>query len=87
VARVVSLRFTPRATAPLPSENRVERRTGTFGLAVGTACAFSLTIAGQVLPFRTGARSSFAPPTCRMPLGQYQDIPQADPGGRVNPRF
>jgi hypothetical protein len=30
---------------------------------------------------------SFAPPTCRMPLGQSQDIPQADPGGRVSPRF
>ena len=28
---------------------------------------------------------SFAPPTCRMPLGQSQCIPQADPGGRVNP--
>ena len=30
---------------------------------------------------------SFAPPTCRMPLGQSQCIPQADPGRRVNPRF
>ena len=30
---------------------------------------------------------SFAPPTCRMPLGQSQDIFQADPGGRVTPRF
>jgi hypothetical protein len=26
---------------------------------------------------------SFAPPTCRMPLGQSQDIPQANPGRRV----
>src|SRR5271169_5073230 len=33
------------------------------------------------------ARLSFAPPTCRMPLGQSQDIPQANPGRRVNPRF
>ena len=24
---------------------------------------------------------------CRMPLGQSQCIPQADPGGRVSPRF
>ena len=24
---------------------------------------------------------------CRMALGQYQDLPQADPGGRVIPRF
>src|SRR5260370_11494299 len=63
------------------------RRIGTFSLAVGAACAFSLAIAGQVLTFRTRARLSFAPPTCRMPLGQSQDIPQADPGGRVSPRF
>src|SRR5262249_16048305 len=48
---------------------------------------FSLGITGQVLTFRTRARLSFAPPTCRMPLGQSQDIPQADPGGRVSPRF
>src|SRR6516164_4079095 len=26
-------------------------------------------------------------PICRMPLGQSQDILQADPGGRVTPRF
>jgi putative ABC transport system substrate-binding protein len=25
--------------------------------------------------------------TCRMPLGQASGFPQADPGGRVNPRF
>jgi hypothetical protein len=47
----------------------------------------SLSIAGQVLTFHTRARLSFAPPTCRMPLGQSQCIPQADPGRRVNPRF
>ena len=41
----------------------------------------------QVLTFRTKAWSSFAPPICRMPLGQSQDILQADPGGRVTPRF
>src|SRR5215470_20012342 len=35
---------------------------------------FSLSIAGQVLTFRTGAWSSFALPTRRMPLGPYQDI-------------
>src|SRR5205807_5365397 len=63
------------------------RRIGTFGLAVGAACAFSLGIAGQVLTFRTRARLSFAPPPCRMPLGQSQDIPQADPGGMATPRF
>src|SRR6266851_4949777 len=48
------------------------RRIGTFGLAVGAACAFSLDIAGQVLTFRTSAWSSFALPTRRMPLGRYQ---------------
>src|SRR5262245_42893197 len=41
----------------------------------------------QVLTFRTRARLSFAPPTCRMPLGRYQGFPRADPGGRVTPRF
>ena len=30
---------------------------------------------------------SFAPPPCRMPLGQSQCIPQADPGGMATPRF
>jgi hypothetical protein len=63
------------------------RRIGTFGLAVGAACAFSLGIAVQVLTFRTRAWSSFAPPTRRMSLGQYQDIPRADPEGWVSPRF
>src|ERR1700683_4153565 len=51
------------------------RCIGTFGLAVVAACAFSLTITGQVLTFHTKAQLSFAPSTCRMPLGQYQDIP------------
>src|ERR1700732_4263713 len=46
-----------------------------------------LSIAGQVLTFRTRARLSFAPPTCRMPLGQSQCIPQARPGRWVSPRF
>src|SRR6266851_4233919 len=55
------------------------RRIGTFGLAVGAACAFSLGIAGQVLTFHTRARLSFAPPTCRMPLGQSQCIPALCP--------
>src|SRR6476469_2311331 len=48
---------------------------------------FSLGIAGQVLTFHTRARLSFAPPPCRMPLGQSQDIPQTDPGGMATPRF
>src|SRR5260370_8729634 len=71
---------TTRQSAPL-------RRIGTFSLTVGAACAFSLGIAGQVLTFRTGAWSSFALPTRRMPLGRYQDIHRADPGGWASPRF
>ena len=43
-------------------------------------CLFP-SIAGQVLTFRTRARLSFAPPPCRMPLGQSQDIPQTNPRG------
>src|ERR1700687_4403233 len=30
---------------------------------------------------------SFAPPACRMPLGQASGFSRADPGGRVTPRF
>ena len=48
---------------------------------------FSLTITGQVLTSHTKAQLSFAPSTCRMPLGQYHDIPRANPGGRGIPRF
>src|SRR5713101_3226469 len=80
VGRQSRWRTTMGQSAPL-------RRIGTFGLAVGAACAFSLGIAGQVLTFRTRARLSFAPPPCRMPLGQSQDIPQTDPRGVATPRF
>src|SRR6266851_10465476 len=48
---------------------------------------FPLASPDQVLTFRTRAWLSFAPPTCRMPLGQASGFPQADPGGRVTPRF
>ena len=41
----------------------------------------------QVLTFRTKAWSSFAPPTCRMPLGQYQDIPELIPEEGSPPGF
>src|SRR5215469_2827866 len=75
---------TTGCSAPAP-------RFGTLALAVGAACGLSLHVLGrdeaQVLTFHTKAWSSFAPPTCRMPLGQYQGIPRADPGGRVTPRF
>src|SRR5208282_1363507 len=62
-------------------------RLGTLALAVGAACGLSLNIGEQVLTFHTKAWSSFAPPPCRMPPGQSQDIPQADPGGMTTPRF
>src|SRR5450759_4746870 len=40
----------------------------------------------QVLTFHTRARLSFAPPTCRMPLGQASGFSRTDPGGRVSLR-
>src|SRR5260370_4756277 len=50
-----------------------------FRPRVGATCPFSLRIAGQVLTFHTGPRSRFAPPTCRMPLGQPQASPNVIP--------
>src|SRR5262249_39582314 len=43
----------------------------------------SLCSGAQVLTFRTRAWLSFAPPTCRMPLGQASGFSRTDPGGRV----
>src|SRR6516162_8401769 len=89
----------PFAPAPLQGLRRyygllrpcAPLRFGTLALAVGAACGFSLHVVGrdeaQVLTFHTKAWSRFAPPTCRMPLGQSQGIPRADPRGRVTPRF
>src|SRR6266849_9996061 len=73
-------RTTTRQSAPL-------QRIGTFGLAVGAASAFSLAIAGQVLTFHTRARLSFAPPTCRMPLGPSQASPELVPEAGSAPSF
>ena len=53
------------------------RRIGTFGLAVGAACAFSLSIAGKVL----------TPPICRTPLEQSQASPELIPGDGSAPGF
>src|SRR6266700_8381457 len=64
LAVVVSNVRTSLTTSPTTRQSAPLRRIGTFGLAVGAACAFSLGIAGQVLTFRTRARLSFAPPTC-----------------------
>src|SRR5262249_33991634 len=47
----------------------------------------SLCIGAQVLTFRTRAWLSFAPPTCRMPLGQASGFSRTVPGGRGTPRF
>ena len=62
-------------------------RFGTFTPAVGTACSLSLSIEAQVCTFHTSAGLRFAPPTYRMPLAQYHDIPRTGPGGKVNPGF
>ena len=62
-------------------------RIGTLILVVCATWTSPLASERQVLTFRTRAWLSFAPPTCRMAPGQYQGIPQADPEGRVTPRF
>jgi len=62
-------------------------RFGTFALAIGTACGFSLSINAQVRTFRTSAWLRFAPPTCRMPLGQYQPSPELIPEVGSTPGF
>ena len=62
-------------------------RIGTLILVVCATWTSPLASERQVLTFRTRAGLSFAPPTCRMAPGQYQGIPQADPEGRVTPRF
>src|SRR5215510_8003549 len=49
-----SLQLHYRAFITTTRQSAPVRRIGTFGLAVGAACAFSLAIAGQVLTFRTG---------------------------------
>ena len=54
-------------------------------LAPLVACPFTPPIEGercdavQVLTFHTKAWSSFAPSTCRMPLGPYQASPELIP--------
>jgi hypothetical protein len=62
-------------------------RFGTLVLAVCAAWTSPLASERQVLTFRTRAWLSFAPPTCRMPLGQASGCSRADPGGRGTPRF
>jgi hypothetical protein len=82
-----------RSTSITPASSLLQGSPPLSGASVLSASRleplvlFPLGIAGQVLTFRTRARLSFAPPPCRMPLGQSQDIPQADPGGMATPRF
>src|ERR1700758_4772679 len=74
--------FAPRALPRFittTKQSAPSRRIGTFSLAVVAACAFSLGIAIWVLTFRTRAWLSFAPPTCRMPLGPSQASPELIP--------
>ncbi len=50
-----SLQLHYRAFITTTRQSVPHQRIGTFGLAVIAACAFSLSIAGKVLTFRTGA--------------------------------
>src|SRR6267154_5483747 len=71
-----------RAFLPTTSCSVPVLRIGSLILAVRAACDLSRCIGGQVLTFRTRAWLSFAPPTCRMPLGQASGFSRTDPGGR-----
>jgi hypothetical protein len=62
-------------------------RIGTLALADLAAWTSPFASGRQVLTFRTKAWSSFAPPTCRMPLGRTSGNPRTDPGRLANPRF
>jgi len=62
--------FAPRALPRFITTTKQSapgQRIGTFGLTVGAACAFSLSIADQVLKFRTKARNRVTPPKHRTP--------------------
>ena len=68
-----------RAFLPTTSCSVPVPRIGNLVLADLAACDFSLCIGAQVLPFRTKAWLSFAPPPCRMPLGPSQASPKLIP--------
>src|SRR6516164_1136873 len=84
-APLVQLHY--RAFIPTTSCSAPVLRFGTLVLAVCAAWTSPLASERQVLTFRTRAWLSFAPPTCRMPLGQASGFSRADPGGRGTPRF
>jgi hypothetical protein len=90
----------PNGDGPLPSlrghytrfiattkRSAPARRIGTFGLAVGAACAFSLGIADQVLTFRTRAWLSFAPLHAGCRLGRLRTSPKLIPEEGSPPGF
>ena len=76
-----------RAFIPTTSCSAPVLRFGTLVLAACAAWTSPLASERQVLTFRTRAWLSFAPSTCRMPLGQASGFSRADPGGRGTPRF
>jgi len=71
-----------RAFIPTTSRSAPVLRIGTLILADSAAWIPSLASERQVLTFHTRAWSSFAPPACRMPLGQPSGNPRTDPGRR-----
>ena len=71
-----SVQLDYRAFVPTTGHSAPVLRIGTLVLAVLAACDFSLYIGAQVLTFRTRARLSFTPPTCRMPLGAFRHLPE-----------
>src|SRR5215467_10310189 len=81
----------PLAPAPLQCLHHYDGcsapalRFGTVALAAGTACGFSLGIEAQVRTLHASAWLRFAPPTCRMPLGQHHVIPRTDLEGSASP--
>ena len=68
-----------RAFIPTTSCSAPVLRFGTLVLAVCAAWTSPLASERQVLTFRTRAWLSFAPPTCRMPLGQASGSPELIP--------
>jgi hypothetical protein len=58
-----------------------------WSFAVGAAWTSPLASERQVLTFRTRAWLSFAPSTCRMPLGQAQGSPELIPEEGSPPGF
>ncbi len=76
-----------RAFIPTTSRSAPVLRIGTLILADSAAWIPPLASERQVPTFHTRAWSSFAPPTCRMPLGQSSGKPRIDPGTLARPRF